>query len=293
MMKTIELGNLSAKINIIGGEIKSLTKNGVEYIWQGDPQFWESSTPVLFPVVGRLRNKVLTVDGVDYPMPMHGFVRTTELKVIEHTENSITFCLEDNAETKKMYPWSFRYEAKYTLTETGLINEFKVVNTDDKEMIFGLGGHPGFKAPIFDGEKFEDYQLVFEKEEELWSNHVSEEESICAEKKDLILSEGNTIPLKRSLFNNDAMIFEDIKSNWVNLVHKDTKKGLHFDYTGFPVLAIWTREEPFDAPYVCLEPWFGMGFRDNEGSDINEKYGMQRLAPGKEFVASFTMDIID
>ena len=292
MLKTIKNGTITAKIDTLGAELKSLVKDGVEYIWQCDPKYWSSCAIVLFPVVARLKNQVLTIDGKDYPMTMHGFVREAELEVINHTESSITFRYEDNELTHTMYPWKFIFDVTFSIENDVLKCGFQVVNTDETEMLFCVGGHPGFNVPMFDGDKFEDYCLVFEKEEVLWSNHVNEDESISATNKDLILDGGNVVDLKRCLFNNDAMIFEDIKSDWVNLVNKKTGKGIHFEYKDFPTLAVWTRGEPSDAPYVCLEPWIGMGFRDNENSNMEEKFGVLKLAPGKTFDAAFTMEII-
>lgn len=293
MITTIKSGNVTAKVDSIGGQWRSFEKDGKEYIWQGNPEFWASSAPILFPVVGRLRNKVMTVGGKEYPMNIHGFARDMSMEILEKSENSVTFRLTDNAETKAAYPWSFDFRVTYTLEGDRLTCSFRVENRDDREMLFGLGGHPGFNVPMAAGEKFEDYLLEFEKEEILASNHVNEDEAISASKKDIILESGRVLPLERSLFNNDALIFEDICSKWVNLVHRDTGKGIHFVYEDFPIFAVWTRGEPQNAPYVCLEPWFGMGFRDDEGTALEEKYGIQHLAPGAVFTAEFSAEIID
>lgn len=293
MTETIQSGAVSAQIDSLGGQLISFAKDGREYIWQRDPAFWEDCAPLLFPVVGRLKNGALTVKGQDYPMKIHGFVSEMELTTVARTPESVTMRLTDSPETKRQYPWSFCFEVTYTLEGNKLTTAFRVENRDTQEMLFGVGGHPGFRVPMNPGETFEQYQLTFEKEERLESNHVNEDESICAVRKDLVLDGGRTLPLTRSLFNNDAMIFEDIQSQWVNLTHRDTGKGIHFSYPGFPILAVWTRGEPSQAPYVCLEPWFGMGFRDNETSDIENKYGIQRLAPGGVFTAAFTAEIMD
>lgn len=293
MIYSITNGAVSAKINTKGGELNSFTKNGKEYLWQGNPEFWGGQAPILFPVVARCRDGKLTIKGKSYPMPKHGFVRDSELKVTAQTENSITLTLTENAQTKQVYPWNFQFSVTYTIDGDRLTCTFQVVNTDKEAILFGVGGHPAFHVPMEDGEKFEDYCLEFELEEILYSNHVAEDDAIMAEDKDLILDSGRVLPLKRNLFNNDAMIFEDIQSKWVKLIHKDTKKGLHFAYEDFPIFAVWTKGEPIEAPYVCLEPWFSMGFRDDEGDTMEEKYGIQRLAPGAVFEATFSAEIID
>ena len=293
MVQTIQSGNVIAKIKNLGGELTSFAKDGKEYLWQGDPAFWENQAPILFPVVGRMQNGVVSIKGKDYPMPKHGFVPETELEVLDKTEDSVTFSLTQNAVTKRHYPWDFRFSVQFTLNGSRLTWSFRVENTDQEPIFFGLGGHPAFRVPIEEGEKFEDYQLEFEKEEVLYSNHLREDIAIMAEEKDLILESGNVLPLRRSLFNNDAMIFEDIASKWVNLVHKDTKKGIHFAYQDFPVLAVWTKGEPVDAPYLCLEPWFSMGFRDDDDGSLETKYGIRSLQPGEVFTAAFSAEIMD
>lgn len=294
MIKTIQSGNVTASIDSKGAQLISLQKDGKEYVWQRDPAFWEDCAPILFPVVGRCRNDRIRIKGKEYPMDAHGFVQNMELEVYREETDSITFALRQNEETKKSYPWDFFFTVTFRLDGNKLIAELKVENTDKETIWFGLGGHPGFNVPMNEGEKFEDYQLEFETEEILYSNRViMEEVAILPDGKDLILDSGRILPLEHSLFNNDALIFEDIRSKWVKLVHKDTKAGLHFSYEDFPVLAIWTREEPFVAPYVCLEPWIGMGYRTNEGDDIEKKYGIKSLEAGKSFSASFITEIID
>lgn len=292
MIQTITSGNVTAKINTFGGELTSLTKDGKEYIWQGDPASWKDQAPILFPIVGKSRNGMLRIKGKDYPMGSHGFVRRMELEVTEQTEDSVTLSLTQNEETKKHYPWDFAFSVRFSLDASKLTCSLLVENTDKEPIIFGLGGHPGFNVPLNAGECFEDYQLEFEKEEVLKSNRISDEIEIL-KTKDLILESGRVLPLKHDQFNNDAMIFEDIESRWVKLVHKDTKAGIHFSYEDFPVLAVWTTDEAHAAPFVCLEPWIGMGFREGESTDIQERYGLQTLQPKEKFAASFSAEIID
>lgn len=294
MIVTIAKGDVSAAVDSHGAQLISMKKGDKEYIWQRDPKFWAGCAPILFPVVGRLRDGVLRIDGKDYPMPMHGFVRDMELAVTAQSESAVTFSLTDNEKTKEFYPWSFSFAVTFSMEGDKLTVSFAVENRDDKTMIFGLGGHPAFNVPMEDGAAFTDYQLVFEKEERLDTDICNMETiEIYGDEKKTVLDGGRTLPLVRSLFNGDALIFEDIISRSVDLVHKDTKKGIRFAYGDFPILAVWTRGEPQEAPYVCLEPWYSMGFRRGESTDINDKYGMQHLEPGKTFVAAFSAEILD
>lgn len=283
--------DVTAEIETVGAQLISLKKDGVEYIWQRDPRFWKGSAPILFPVVGRLKDGILTVDGKDYPMPKHGFARDMRMCVKENTGESVTFELKSNAETKKLYPWDFIFTVRYVLQGSCLKTYLSVKNTDEKDMIFGFGGHTGFNVPMFETDSFEDYKLEFEKSEDFKSNHVNSDDSISASNKEPVIHDGNTIMLKRNLFNNDALIFENINSAWVKLVNTDGC-GIKFSYRGFPDFAVWTREEPYEANYVCLEPWLSMGFRDDEDTDIKNKYGMKTIKPGESCNAEFSAEIL-
>ena len=211
-----------------------------EYIWQRDAKYWSGCAPILFPVVGRRRDGILTIKGKDYPMPKHGFARDLVMNVADKTDSSVKFELKSSGETKKFYPWDFEFCVKFALNNSCLTVSFGVKNTDKEAMIFGLGGHPAFNVPMYDGDKFTDYRLEFEKEELLESNYVNPDDSISADKKEVILNGGKTINIKRSLFNNDAMIFEDIKSKSVKLINHENK-GIKFSYDGFSTFAVWTK----------------------------------------------------
>lgn len=285
-------GIITAEIDTLGGQLVSLKKNNVEYMWQRDAEYWSGCAPILFPVVGRLRNGVLTIKGKDYPMPKHGFARDSVMSVVNKTEKSVKFKLKSSDETKKLYPWDFEFTVKFVLEENVLGVSFEVRNTDKEDIMFGLGGHPAFNVPMYDGDKFTDYKLEFDKEEVLESNYVNSDDSISADKKEVILSGGKSINIVRSLFNNDALIFENIKSRTISLVN-NANKGIKFSFDNFTTFAVWTKGEPEEANFVCLEPWISMGFRDNEDSKIENKCGMKKLAPGEKFEAAFKIEICD
>lgn len=294
MLKTITCGTTSAKIDTNGAQLMSFSKNGKEYLWQGNPEFWEDRAPVLFPVVGRSKDDKLSIQGEIYPMPDHGFARHTEMEILNQSEDSITLTMTQSEATKQYYPWDFCFSVTYTLEGNKLTTGFRVENTDKEPLLFALGGHPGFNLPMNEGEKFEDYCLEFEQEEVLWSNQVLDNGHISASQKNLLLDGGRELDLHRSLFNHDAIIFEDIKSKWVKLIHKENRKGICFSFDGFQTFAAWTREEPCDgAAFLCLEPWIGMGIRDDEGYTMEEKYGIQILKPGEVFTVSFSAELMD
>ena len=291
MVYSIESNGFSAKFDSYGARLISLKdREGLEYIWQRDARYWSDCAPILFPVIARTRDGKITANGKEYRMPKHGLLRNAEFKVAEQKPEAITFMSAANEETKEAYPWNYVFYVTFSLCDNQLTTAFRVENKDESQMYFCLGAHPAFNVPLTNEEAFEDWRLVFEKEEVLYSNHTNEDESTSA-KKDLILAAGNNLPLRRTLFDNDAMIFEEIGSKKVELIGK-SGRGVSFAYEDFPNLAIWTKGEPSDAPYVCLEPWFGMGFRDDEGYAIEEKYGVLKLEPQKDFTASFMITML-
>lgn len=280
---------LSARVDSCGARLVSLTKGGVEYIWQRDPQYWSDCAPILFPVIAQVKDGTITVDGKDYPMTKHGFVRNAEFDMVKQTKSMITFKYSDNEETRKMYPWNFDFYVTFAVeNDKTVCVTFEVVNNSATDMLFCLGGHPAINVPLTDG-KFEDYVVEFEQPETLYTDYTNDDGSISADKKDLIVDNTRFLPLKRGLFNNDALIFENVKSNSLKLKNQFSDEGVEFNFGDFPTLAIWSKGEPLDAGYVCIEPWFGMGWRDNESTELSEKYGVQTLRPGAQFTASFSI----
>lgn len=282
---------LQAKVDTLGGQLISLKLDGVEYIWQRDPAFWDACSPLLFPIVGRAKNGVITAEGKDYPMPIHGFVKDMQLEVTEKAAETAALRLSANEETARMYPWDFVYTVTYILEEETLRVKFRVENADSREMLFCLGAHPGFNVPLTEKEKFSDYSLYFEKEEPLCSDGLDAESVILPEKRYFLPREGNVLPLREELFAaGNTLIFEDLQSRWVEL-KGPAGKGVRVNYDGFPDLAFWTMGTPVCAPYLCIEPWYGMGMRSDEGTAMEEKHGVLRLAPGEQFETEYSIDL--
>lgn len=291
MIHTISDKNLTAKIDTLGSQLISLTdKNGTEYIWQREAPYWSDCAPIPFPVVGRCKNGVITVDGKDYPMAeCHGFAPISEFTTVSATENSVTLQLCDSEYTRAKYPFSFCFEVTHKIENDTLSVILRVVNTSDKDMPFGVGGHPGFRLPLADGETFTDYELDFGKPVTLDSTCVDEQFQISATLARRILTDSQTLPLERELFVPDALIFENPPFHTVLLKHKKNGKGIRFSFENFTTFALWTETLPVKADFLCLEPWNGMGTRSDEGTELVKKKGTVVIAPQKEFVCSYNM----
>ncbi len=286
MIYTLKKDGFQAQIDSLGAQLISLTDNeGIEYIWQRKEPYWQRCAPVLFPAVGRNRDGILTIAGKDYPMPqVHGFAHSMEFEMVKQTEECICFRLTDNPETKRQYPFSFQLEITHSLTENGtLYTEFEVQNSGNTEMYFGIGGHPGINCPLIEGERFEDYELDFGKLITVDSLCVTPNSEILPHKQKRVLKEEQTLSLTRTLFDEDALIFENPPFDNLFFRSKKSGRGVRFSFENFTTFALWTEALPAEAPFLCLEPWNSMGKRKGEGTELVQKAGIISLPAGETF----------
>lgn len=256
-------------------------------MWQADPKIWGRHAPILFPIVGRLKSDEYTYKGKTYHLGQHGFARNSKFEVENHTQESITFLLKDNEETRKFYPFKFEFRVNYNLMNNLLEENFSVVNKSDDTMIFGVGGHPGFNLPIKEDEKKEDY--FFDMHPSVDRVQIPLKNASLDWDSRSLASTDSFISLSDELFKNDALIYE--------LHGHDNKVSLRTDKSKFHI-NVWTRNAPFvgiwsqypkTADYVCIEPWWGIADRDDADGQLEHKYGMNHLEPNKEFQAGFSM----
>jgi galactose mutarotase-like enzyme len=280
---TISNSTLSASIKHSGAEIFSLkNKDNKEYIWEGNPDFWGKHSPILFPIVGTLKNNIYTINGKEYQLPRHGFARDMEFKLINESENSATFSLESNEETLKKYPFEFELQLIYTLEETSLHIEYKVINKGNSKMPFSIGAHPAIALP----EDFKNYALEFEKEETL--KYYLLENDLISNQTKVLETKDNLIPLNYKLFENDALIFKTLESNSLTIL-ENLKPYIKVDFKDFPSLGIWTKEQ---APFICIEPWLGYSDTAENSGDLFEKEGILILEANQTFNSKFSIKIL-
>lgn len=283
MTTTIKNSNLSAEINPFGAELISLkSNNNKEYIWEGNPDFWGKHSPVLFPIVGTLKNNSFLYEGTQYHLSRHGFARDTTFELIEKKENSATFSIKPSMETLKKYPFEFELQLIYTLHNSNLDIEYKVINTGKSKMPFSIGAHPAFALV----GNFKNYSIAFEKEEPL-EYHLLENDLISS-KTATIQSNQKQIPLTYDLFENDALIFKKLQSNALTIL-EDSNPILTVHFEDFPSLGIWTK---MNAPFLCIEPWFGYSDTNENSGNLFEKEGIQVLDKDQTFQAKFSIEIL-
>jgi len=291
MLHKISNEYASAEIDSFGAELKSYKdRSGDEYVWQPFGECWKGTSPILFPIVGRLRNGKAIIDGAEYSMDIHGFAKDMEFNVESKDESSITFSLVYSSETLKMYPYKFKFYATFALDKSKLITTYEVENLDDRQMMFGIGGHTGFKCPMEESYTFEDYVLEFSHNETADCPYVDGGMILVNHRRN-ILNNSNTIKLTHSLFSNDALIFDSIKSKEVKLYNQKTGKGIISTFYDFSYVAFWTQSE-MDSPYICIEPWNGMGYCEDESDEFAKKRGLIKLDKGKKYSAKFDFDFI-
>lgn len=281
----------SAVVKTHGGELVSYIRDGQEYVWQGNPEYWSGQAPILFPVVCSPKDGKMAFDGVDYPMPKHGFTNRMEFVPVYISKSRITLELRESAETLAMFPFKFSLTVTYTLKNDGFDAEFAVKNMDKKEMTFCIGGHPGFNCPMEDGESFTDYSLVFDNAEGATVSITDQGFMNDAVPKCDKLNGTNEIPLVYSDFDNDAMIVENLPSRVVRLVSRKTGHGIVFDFDGFDALGLWTPDHK-EAPFLCLEPWNGLPAAVTETAEAKDKKYAITLAPGKTYTVGYRTRVI-
>ncbi|NCQ05758.1 MAG: aldose 1-epimerase family protein [Cyanobacteria bacterium] len=288
-MYTIENNLLKATFQPRCGELSSLINKitGTEHIWSANPDIWAWHAPILFPIVGSVKDDTLFAEGKSFFLSRHGFFRNSTPIVENHTETSITFLLLSDAQTLEVYPYEFEFRVRFTVLENSLKQEFLVKNTDSKRIYFALGGHPAFAVPFKENESYSDYYLEFEHAERLDRSMLSSK-GLFTEVTEPVLVSGNIIPLSYSLFDNDAIVLKSIESRSVTIRSKTNMSSLKVDFKDFPYLGLWAKP---NANFVCIEPWIGCADSEKGHADIREKELVQDLLPDEDFLASFTISV--
>ena len=283
MNTTISNKILSASIKYAGAELFSLINNqNKEYIWNGNPNFWPKHSPILFPIVGSLKNDTYTFDEKEYQLSRHGFARDMEFQMIEKTESSATFSLSYNEETLQKYPFKFELQIIYNLKENKLNIGYKVINKGEIQLPFSIGAHPAFAL----SEEFSNYSIQFEKEEKLEYSLL--EDGLISNTIETLATSNNTVPLNYKLFKNDALVFKTLESNSLTIL-ENSRPYLKVDFEDFPSLGIWTKE---NAPFICIEPWFGYSDTLEKFGDILKKEEILLLEANQIFNAEFNIEVL-
>ena len=288
-MKTISNKQLTIQVSPHGAELCSIVANGKEYLWQADPAFWKRHSPVLFPIVGSVWENEYRNEGIPYTLTQHGFARDMEFTLISEKEDEVRYRLVSNEETLHKYPFPFCLEIGYRIQGKKIEVMWEVKNTGDKEMYFQIGAHPAFYWPEFDASNSERGFFRFDKENGL--KYILISEKGCADPSteySLELTDG-LLPLDTHTFDKDALILENEQVRKVTLYNKEKLAYLSLHFNA-PVVGLWSPPAK-NAPFVCIEPWYGRCDRAHYTGEYKDKDWMQHLQPEEIFQGGYTIEI--
>lgn len=288
---SIKLENklLAAAINPLGAELTSLRLKSydLEYIWQADPVFWPKHSPVLFPFVGTLKGNRYNYNGQSYTIGRHGFAREKMFQIEKSDGVSVSFLLVDDEASFKCFPFHFEFRIHYTLIDSFLVVEYDVRNPGDETMYFSVGGHPAFRVPLTEDSHYDDYNLRFEHIEITPRWPISAEGLIELNPIPLLVNT-DTLQITKDLFSKDALVLKNPISEKIWLESAKTKRGLVFEFKGFPFLGLWAAK---NADFVCIEPWCGIADSVDSNQELREKEGIIQLPPMENFRRNWSVNL--
>lgn len=291
MLYTIENAHIRVQVSSKGAELWSIVRksDNSEYLWQGDAKYWGDRALNLFPIVGRLWEGRYTYQGKSYEMPIHGFANQSEMTVAHQEADKITFRLVPDEAILASYPFRFELRITHTLVDHSVMTNVHVANRDDREIIFTVGGHPGFNVPVGGDGAFEDWYLEFDQPARAMSMVLTPACFLTDDADPLPLEEGKRLPLRHSLFDNDALVLYDV-CRAVSLKSAVSERQVRVEFPQMPYLGIWHAPRS-DAPYVCIEPWSGLPSYDGRVDDLAEKRDMVHLPQGETYDNTYVVTI--
>lgn len=304
-MKTISNGIIDISVEEHGAELSSIRCNGREYLWGAYPEFWKRHSPVLFPIVGSVWNGMYTSHGETFKMGQHGFARDMDFKLIKEEEDYLEYELNSSDETLSKYPYPFILRIGYKIEGKNIIVIWKVVNPSDNDMYFQIGAHPAFYWPLLSDEMVENgidamkaelaknddrgYFYFPEKPQEIIRTLITEGGCVDVNKKQSLKLSDGYLPLTTETFNHDALVLENDQVHEVTLCDKDKKPYLTLSWDA-PLVGLWSPPKK-NAPFVCIEPWYGRADRANYKGNFEEKDWIQHLEGHGRFEAKYMIRI--
>ncbi len=291
MQAVLENDKWKVAINHFGAELCSIVKkeNGVEYVWNGDERFWKRSAPVLFPFVGSLKNKEFLYGDKAYPMGQHGFARDMEFSLVSNDGRQAWFSLSSDDTTYEKYPFAFTLEIGYVLTDNTIKVIWRVINEDEKQMYFSIGGHPAFMCPL-DGEgRQTDYFISFDSDKNLVYSKLSEN-GLVYKKDNILETNGGKMQITEKLFDEDALVVEGGQAHRVSLCKPDGTPYLTVTFDA-PLFGLWSPAKK-NAPFICIEPWYGRCDSEAFTGTLEEREYGSSLAPHESFEAAFEIQVV-
>ena len=287
MICTIQNQCLTVQVEDLGAQLASIrTPDGEEYLWQGNPDIWARRAPILFPFIGRLREGSYDLDGTAYAISTHGFARDMAFTVTEQGPDRVSLRLTDTPETRAVYPFAFGLTVTYALEGNRLVKSHRVENRSDRDMLYELGAHDGFRVP----GPMKEWSVRLPGLEAVRLYGMDGQLMVTPPGEPVPLTEG-ALPLTPASFGLDTLILDSPPGARAVLTDPLGRPRVAVTFLDFPYLGLWTADKPFDTGYVCIEPWSSLPDATFVGRELGDKAGVRRLAPGESETLSYTTEI--
>ena len=291
MEYTIENEYLKATVTTWGAQVKSVIRkcDGVEHMWQADPEVWGYHAPILFPHAGKVVDNKIVAKGKTFEATQHGFARNMEHALVDRDETTVVLELCANAETLAKFPYDFRLVSTFTLENDTLHHTLTVENLDEEKMPFGIGYHPAFTVPFDDKHQATDYELRFSQMES----------PICINNLPYGLMHGDyyqlganiqTLAVDENLFQDDSHCMVNLQSQTLGLYEKGTGRGVVCNIGDFPYTLLWSK--PGMPRFICIEPWHSMPSSENGSTNWDEKPAAAILLPGESWSCTLSTSFV-
>ena len=288
----VELKNeqLSIIVSEKGAELQSIKDaQGKEYLWQADPKYWGRHSPILFPIVCSVNDETYRVDGKEYHLPRHGFARDSEFKLIARSPRKVTFVLESSEETKKVYPYDFTLSVSYVLDDNKIGVIWHVHNTDACEIHFQIGGHPAFNIPDMKPGERQSGRIRLDNEAPMDALHSYLDGSHDMDEVPFVEAENGLMEFSNNTWRNDSIKIHKCQLHRAELLNKAGEPEVTVTFRT-PVIAFWSLYDK-QAPFVCIEPWYGIGDSRGFKGEFKDKPLMNHLLPGASFMSKYEIII--
>ena len=288
-MITLQNEHVKVQVKTKGAELDSIysKETNLEYLWSGDAKFWSKKSPILFPIVGTLKENTYYYNNKPYKLTRHGFARDMEFSVTAQDENSATLTLTDSEQTLQSFPFPFRLDVVYSLDANSVHVTYKVSNTGADNMYFSVGGHPAFKVPVDKKLDYHDYYFEFDQTEDAYRWLISSQGLINPVTVPFLIN-SNVLHISRELFRDDALVFKYLNSQKVKLKSDRSKHGVEISFPGFPFLGLWAAP---NADFVCIEPWCGIADSTTSNQEFINKEGINLLTPSEIFQRTWSVKV--
>lgn len=289
----VELSNQYLTVNLHpkGAEIISIVGNQdhINYMWKRDACQWANSAPILFPIVGAIKNDTCRIDGKEYHMTQHGFARHNEFEIKNQSQTEVTFTLVSNDEIIKQYPFLFELNVTYKLVENTLTCLINVKNKDHQTIYFQVGGHPAFACPFMENESSNDYYVEFAEYETRNQKVIDVAKRGMSHVQLPFFDHEKRFFVRQQLFNNDAIVIKDFKSENISIKSLNHQKSIVFHMQGFDHVGLWTAKHV--GGLLAIEPWIGHADYVDFDGEFKEKESCVALDTDKEFNVQFAVEI--